>query len=158
MNWLIELRQVEAWIQREVQAEQRLEALLRGHQLDLGQGRPTTIAAGAEQLAQAALERDQRLSELRGLFERIGQQVGVRAGTLSLGSLAERAGEHGQRLGRLRGDLIKAHEGCRRALVEALAIGRTQGQVLKGLLIQLIGVDPLSEPERLPGRFVEVRA
>lgn len=158
MKWLAELRQVEAWLQREIQAEQRLEAALQSHQRELGQGRPGEISAGAEQLARLALEREQRLAELRGLFERIGQAIGVRGATLTLGSLVERAAEQGQRLGRLRAELLTAHESCRRALVQALAIGRTQGQVLKSLLIKLIGVDPLAEPERVPGRFVEVRA
>lgn len=158
MNWLAELRQVEAWVQREVQAEERLTAALRAHRDELASATATAIQAGAESLSELARGREGRLSELGQLFERIGRAVGVRGSTLSLGSLVERAGADGERLARLRGELLRAHQAGRKALLDALAIGRAQGQVLRAVLVELLGVDPLTEPERAAGRFVEVRA
>lgn len=158
MNWLAELRQVEAWVQREVQAEERLTAALSNHRDELASAAAAAIQAGSEALAELARGREGRLSELRQLFERIGRAVGVRGSTLSLGSLVERAGPEGERLARLRGELLRAHQAGRKALLDALAIGRAQGQVLRAVLVELLGVDPLTEPERAAGRFVEVRA
>ncbi len=158
MNWLGELRQVEAWVQREVQAEERLLAALREHQRELSTAGAEAIRGGAEALAELASGREGRLLELGQLFERIGRALGVRGRTLSLGSLVERAGPAGERLARLRGDLLAAHQAGRKALLDALAVGRVQGQVLRAVLVELLGVDPLAEPERAAGRFVEVRA
>lgn len=158
MNWLGELRQVEAWVQREVQAEERLTAALCAHRAQLSSAGAEEIRSGAQALAELASGREVRLAELGQLFERIGRAIGVRGSTLSLGSLVERAGPAGERLGRLRAELLGCHQAGRKALLDALAIGRAQGQVLRAVLVELLGVDPLAEPERAAGRFVEVRA
>ena len=99
------LPRFEAWAQEEIGAQQALGAALEGHARVLARGRPQEVEASLAELDAADPRGSERRAELDRLLGEFARRAGVAVETLTLGSVAERFGQRGARLTRLRAEL-----------------------------------------------------
>lgn len=147
MSWQLALRKAEAWAQEEQGAQLRLLAAIEAHEATLSGNDPDAIEASLGKLRTALEGESSRTARRREWLATLGQHWGVDPGTLTLGSVVERAGADGERLARQRIELQavarKVAAGARRVSL----VARTQRSVVGEILGVLTGVDPTSDVE-----------
>jgi hypothetical protein len=151
------LRKLEACLVEELGAQRRVLARLEAQQAALRAGDPAALDARGREIEADVDSSLQRAQVRAALLRLLAAEWRVDSRTLTLGSIAERAGGEGQRLQRLRGDLRRASAATARALRRnaraARAHQRAWGEVLEGVLSAAVEGDPGAG-----GRLVDAEA
>jgi chromosome segregation ATPase len=130
------LRHAEAWAQAELGAQKRLLALLGEQERATLENDTTALQESTEQLDRELAGEPARARLRRQLAEGLGAEWGVDARALTIRSIAERAGDAGERLRALRDEL-------REVAGEVSAAGRrlaALARLHRGVYADLIGV------------------
>jgi hypothetical protein len=160
---VVALRELEAWCQEELAAKQREERWLAELERALIGEESELVVARVEQLERSRRECAEREPRMQRARRALAAHLGLPVEACTLGSLAERSGDDGARLAKLRGEL-RAHVqrvSSRTKRVGTLA--RQQRRFLSEVLVELFGVDPgdsLTAGGETPcnGRLVDSRA
>ncbi len=137
------LPRFEAWAQEEIGAQQALRAALEAHARVLARGRPDEVEAGLAELDAADPRGGERRRELEKLLCDFARRAGVAAETLTLGSVAQRCGERGARLARLRTELRDVATIVRDRTRTMTLVARQQRALVVQVLEAVLGRDAL---------------
>jgi len=151
------MRKAEAWAQEELGTHLRLRQALVAHEESLVGTDSELIESTLEAVRAAGcddLPRSRRRAEwLRGL----GQAWQVEPSTLTLRSVAERAGDGGARLDDLRAELDSVARQVVDSARRVSLLARQQRAVVGEILSVFTGVDPTSENDTR-GTLIHVEA
>lgn len=139
------LPRLEAWAQEEIGVQQRLETALIAHEKQLGAGSPEEVESSLRGLQALDGRGAARRRELDRTLRELAAAWGLATGTLTLGSVAERFGKDGERLGRLRVQLRKACESVQARSRRIALIARQQREIVR------LALDTVLGPEGLDG-------
>jgi hypothetical protein len=132
------LRQLEAYIQEEIGAQQRLLALLGSQERALVAGVPAEIAAATQKLERELHALPQRARRRSELLDALAKTWNVAPRALTLASVIERVGDDGDRLRRQRSELRncagQVARATRRNAFNARAQERVNGEMLQAVL------------------------
>jgi hypothetical protein len=138
------LRQLEAYVQEEIGAQGRLLAALEAQDAALRSHEPERIAHATGALDAELEAQGNRAHKRRQLLESLASIWGVAASSLTLTSIAERAGDDGERLARQRHELERVTRRVQRLARRNTTIARFHqrltADVLQALLVQDEGV------------------
>lgn len=135
------VNQLEAYLQEERGVQGRLADLLDLEERSVRSNDTDGLERGARGLeAELALE-PRREARRRALCEAISTCLGVPAGVVTVGSLAERLGPRGERLARLRQDVREAALSVRSKARRLAIVARGHQEVLADVLRALAGGD-----------------
>jgi len=137
------LPRFEAWAQEEIGAQQALRTALEGHSRVLARGRPEEVEASLVELDAADPRGSERRVELEKLLCDFARRTGVAAETLTLGSVAQRFGERGARLARLRAELRDLATIVRDRTRTMTLVARQQRALVVQVLEAVLGRDAL---------------
>lgn len=137
------LPRFEAWAQEEIGAQQALCAALEGHARVLGRGRPEEVEASLVQLDAADPRGGERRAEFEKLLCEFARRSAVAVETLTLGSVAERFGDRGARLARLRTELRDVATVVRDRTRTMTLVARQQRALVVQVLEAVLGRDAL---------------
>lgn len=157
MGWQTNLRQAEAWAQEELGAQLRLLEALRAHSDSLAANDAAAIEQTLEDLRGALCGESRRTARRAEWLRALGAAWGVDPQTLTLRSVAERAGPDGQRLAKLRDDLERTATDVVAAARRIALLARQQRAVVTEILSVLTGVD-LTQERDSRGSLVHVEA
>jgi hypothetical protein len=133
------LRQLEAHLQEELGAQERLRSLLADQEPALAEGRaPDVVACAARFEAELALARP-RTERRRILLAALERAWRMEPGALDLGRIVERAGEDGARLARQRTELRRSVADVQRRARRCARAAAGQSAVLSQALELLVG-------------------
>ncbi len=158
MSYTIHLRQLEAWLQKELGARHALldvlaaqgQALLEG---DIDRVEACTLAV--QEAAAAACSRGLR----RGpLMDALAESFGVACGSLTVGSVCERLGPEAERTAKLRAELLDIARAEIEQVKRNAALARSQGQATTEILKIVLGSDDGFDPTEHSGGLVNARA
>ncbi|QDU86550.1 hypothetical protein Pla163_37010 [Planctomycetes bacterium Pla163] len=133
------LPRLEAWAQEELGVQQRLEAALIAHEQQLGSGSPEDVEASLRGLQGLDARGAARRRELDRTLRELAAAWGLAAGTLTLGSVAERFGPDGEGLGRLRVQLRAACEAVQARSRRVALVARQQREIVRLALDTVLG-------------------
>lgn len=135
MSVQVELvRQLESYVQEEIGAQSRTIELLNTQQIALRDASAKGIEAGSRDLELAIRAAGQRAQRRIELVRRLALAWSVAPQTLTLSSIAERAGPDGDRLRRLRDELRQVTARVARSSRLAGALASAHQRLLKEAL------------------------
>ncbi len=136
------LGRLEASVQEEIEAQRRLRALLADEARALRGSDLAELRAALERIGAEIDRRVARDARRKPLLAALARAFGVGRDTLTLGSIAERAGERGTRLARLREELRAAHADADAAARRAATLVRINRAALRDVVALLAGHAP----------------
>ncbi|MBI5432619.1 MAG: flagellar export chaperone FlgN [Planctomycetes bacterium] len=151
------LRRLEAHLQDEIAAQERTLALLADEQTALCGRDPALVlerTTALERELQGGVARARRRDEI---LTALGSLWGVPAATLTLTSIAERAGPEGERVLRMRGELRERSAKSVKLARRVGALARTHQRFFSDVLQALFGELGATDA-RVGGRLVDAEA
>lgn len=141
------LRQLEGCVQEEIGAQARACERLQAQELALRGGQAESMHASTQALEQELASAPARAERRAALVRKLAAVWGLDARTLTLGSIALRSADEGQRLARLRKELrLSAARTARQTRRNALAARlhqRAWSEILEGALSAVGGEEAL---------------
>lgn len=149
------LKRIEAWVQEELGAKQRLLTALAEQEAALNAADPDVLATATAVVAQQVQAEQPRGAQLALLLDELGSHWQVDPVGLTLGGISERAGAQVPNLPKLRAQLRAACEEATRIGRRIALIAGTQREVLAEVLGWIAG-DGETGPSS--GRLVDAEA
>ncbi len=151
------LRQLEAYLQEEIGAQGRLIALLEEQERALLSHSRLAIESASHALQAQFAASSSRSRRREDLVARLAQSWGVAPQSLTLASIAERAGSDGERLARQRSELQRATRKAQRLARRTAAAARLHSRLSNEIVRACLGADTLS-PKVDAGAVVDAEA
>jgi len=133
------LPRLESWAQEELGVQQRLAEALAVHERELGSGDADAIAASLTAIDAVDARGAARRRELDTVLRELAEAWGLATGVLTLGSVAERFGQDGARLARLRTTLRETCTDVQQRSRRVALIARQQREVVRLALETVVG-------------------
>ena len=139
------VQQLEAYLQEECSAQQRVEACLKKQADVLVRGTPVDVVESARELDEELATAGKRSARRQLILRRLGAAWRVSARSLTMTSIIDRLGPAGERVRLLRTELRRAlasvqREG-RRVAAQARYQHRLIGDLVQGVLVEHCGTD-----------------
>lgn len=134
------LNALEGWVQEELAARRRMLALLEAQESAVKHNHGAEIETNLHAIEAELEQQSTRESRRTKLFDALAAHWSVASGALTLSSIAERAGERGERLKRLRDELADATREVVRRNRRLNALLNAHQKVVEELLGALIAI------------------
>lgn len=151
------LGHLEAWVQEETGAQLRLLDLLERQEKAVSSKRSADMREAARKIEAELETRGARDRRRRDIFNAFARAWDVSANALTVGSIAERLGEHSERLVRMRTELASLTEEVRRMGRRATVLVRQNQSVLQEVIEFLVDQDGKDGAD-MGGRLVDAKA
>ena len=139
------VQQLEAYLQEECSAQQRVEACLARQAEILLRGSPTDVVASARELEAELATAGKRSARRQLILRRLGAAWRVSGRSLTVSSIAERLGPAGARVALLRAELrqtlARVMRQGRRVAAQARYQHKLIGELVQGVLVEHCGAD-----------------